>query len=75
MGTPTLKEWGEVRAVEWVSPSNKLDRISIRLYGSEATQGLPADAVHASFGCGNPTASADLHTGAKKRRGSGGGIG
>ena len=58
-----------------VSPSNKLDPITSRLYGSEETQGLPADAVHASFGCGNPTALADLHTGETVLDlGSGGGI-
>jgi len=45
------------------------------LYGDEDTNGLPADALLASLGCGNPTAVADLHLGETVLDlGSGGGI-
>lgn len=45
------------------------------LYGSDERQGLPADAVTASLGCGNPVAVADLHEGETVLDlGSGGGI-
>ena len=33
------------------------------LYRPDEVEGLPGDAVAASFGCGNPTALADLHEG------------
>jgi SAM-dependent methyltransferase len=46
-----------------------------QLYGEGETEGLPADAVAASLGCGNPLAVADLHQGEKVLDlGSGGGI-
>jgi arsenite methyltransferase len=45
------------------------------LYGEAETDGLPAEAVRASLGCGNPLAVADLHTGERVLDlGSGGGI-
>jgi arsenite methyltransferase len=45
------------------------------LYGEGETNGLPAEAVLASLGCGNPLAVADLHEGERVLDlGSGGGI-
>jgi arsenite methyltransferase len=45
------------------------------LYGEGETEGLPADAVLASLGCGNPLAVADLREGERVLDlGSGGGI-
>ena len=45
------------------------------LYSADDQAGLPADAVLASLGCGNPTAVADLRTGERVLDlGSGGGI-
>ncbi len=45
------------------------------LYGQGETDGLPAEAVLASLGCGNPLAVADLHEGERVLDlGSGGGI-
>lgn len=45
------------------------------LYGEGEREGLPAEAVAASLGCGNPTAVADLHAGERVLDlGSGGGI-
>ncbi len=45
------------------------------LYGEGDTDGLPAEALLASLGCGNPTAVADLHDGERVLDlGSGGGI-
>ncbi|HEU5158764.1 MAG TPA: arsenite methyltransferase [Streptosporangiaceae bacterium] len=45
------------------------------LYDIEEREGLPADAVAASLGCGNPTAVAELHEGERVLDlGSGGGI-
>src|SRR5262245_57217042 len=51
------------------------DPITANLYGSEETTSLPADAVAASLGCGNPTALAQLQAGETVLDlGSGGGI-
>jgi SAM-dependent methyltransferase len=51
------------------------DPISSNLYSSEETQGLPADAVAVSLGCGNPTALIELEPGQTVLDlGSGGGI-
>ncbi len=51
------------------------DPITSNLYGSEQTLGLPAAAVQASLGCGNPTALAEIHEGETVLDlGSGGGI-
>jgi arsenite methyltransferase len=47
----------------------------IALYGEGETDGLPAEAVLASLGCGNPLAVAELHDGERVLDlGSGGGI-
>jgi len=46
-----------------------------QLYGEGETDGLPAEAILASLGCGNPLAVADLHAGERVLDlGSGGGI-
>jgi ubiquinone/menaquinone biosynthesis C-methylase UbiE len=51
------------------------DPISANLYAPEQTAGLPATAVLASLGCGNPTALAELRPGdVVLDLGSGGGI-
>ena len=51
------------------------DPISSNLYSEDQTSGLPADAVLASLGCGNPTALAQLEPGqVVLDLGSGGGI-
>jgi SAM-dependent methyltransferase len=51
------------------------DRFGGQLYGEGETDGLPAEAVLASLGCGNPLAVADLHEGERVLDlGSGGGI-
>ncbi|HET8835215.1 MAG TPA: arsenite methyltransferase [Gemmatimonadales bacterium] len=51
------------------------DPITSNLYTSVETASLPADAVLASLGCGNPTALAELHEGeVVLDLGSGGGI-
>lgn len=51
------------------------DNISRELYSDDETSGLPAEAVLASAGCGNPTALAELHPGeVVLDLGSGGGI-
>jgi len=52
-----------------------VDPITANLYGADQTAGIPADAVTASLGCGNPTALAALHPGETVLDlGSGGGI-
>src|SRR3989475_12158258 len=51
------------------------DPITSNLYAADETVGLPAEAVAASLGCGNPTALAALHPGdVVLDLGSGGGI-
>jgi arsenite methyltransferase len=51
------------------------DPITSNLYSTDQTGGLPADAVSASLGCGNPTALAALEVGQTVLDlGSGGGI-
>jgi arsenite methyltransferase len=51
------------------------DPITSGLYGSNETATLPEQAVHASLGCGNPTALAELNAGdVVLDLGSGGGI-
>jgi len=51
------------------------DPITTNLYGATETAGLPAEAVQASLGCGNPTALAQLAPGETVLDlGSGGGI-
>ena len=51
------------------------DPITRDLYAANETMGLPAEALLASFGCGNPTALAELRAGeVVLDLGSGGGI-
>ncbi len=53
----------------------KLDPIISNLYAQHETEGLPAEALAASLGCGNPTALAELRPGeVVLDLGSGGGI-
>jgi arsenite methyltransferase len=55
--------------------SDTRDPITSDLYGAQETAGLPAEAVLASLGCGNPTALAELKEGETVLDlGSGGGI-
>ena len=55
--------------------SETWDPITADLYEAGQTAGLPAEALLASLGCGNPTALADLHEGETVLDlGSGGGI-
>ncbi len=57
------------------SSSGKASPITSNLYGCGETAELPAEAVAASLGCGNPTALAELRPGeAVLDLGSGGGI-
>jgi len=52
-----------------------VDPITVNLYDAKQTEGLPAEAVLASLGCGNPTAIARLDPGeVVLDLGSGGGI-
>ncbi|WP_447983761.1 arsenite methyltransferase [Nitrospira sp. Nam74] len=52
-----------------------LDSITANLYEAQETDGLPAEAVRASFGCGNPTMLATIQPGETVLDlGSGGGI-
>ena len=52
-----------------------VDPITVNLYDEKQTEGLPAEAVLASLGCGNPTALAKLNPGeVVLDLGSGGGI-
>ena len=57
------------------SASESWDPITADLYDAGETAGLPAEALLASLGCGNPTALAELHEGETVLDlGSGGGI-
>lgn len=57
------------------STSETWDPITANLYDAAQTAGLPAAALLASLGCGNPTALAELHEGeVVLDLGSGGGI-
>jgi arsenite methyltransferase len=52
-----------------------VDPVTLNLYDQKQTEGLPAEAVLASLGCGNPTALAQLNPGeVVLDLGSGGGI-
>jgi SAM-dependent methyltransferase len=58
-----------------LSDSDESDVFGAGLYGADQTAGLPAEAVLASLGCGNPLAVADLREGERVLDlGSGGGI-
>ena len=58
-----------------VLETGKLDPITSGLYPDQETAALPEDAVHASLGCGNPTALAQITPGETVLDlGSGGGI-
>lgn len=67
---------GSVSSCCGASPGNGArDPITSDLYATEQTDCLPADAVLASLGCGNPTALAELKSGeVVLDLGSGGGI-
>ncbi len=57
------------------SPTVRLDPITTNLYDSSEASEVPAEAMLASLGCGNPTALAELHEGETVLDlGSGGGI-
>jgi SAM-dependent methyltransferase len=57
------------------APLGAVDPITANLYDERQTSGLPAEAVLASLGCGNPTALAQLNPGeVVLDLGSGGGI-
>ena len=57
------------------APLGAVDPITANLYDQQQTSGLPAEAVLASLGCGNPTALARLNPGeVVLDLGSGGGI-
>jgi SAM-dependent methyltransferase len=57
------------------SVAGAVDPITVNLYDKKQTEGLPAEAVLASLGCGNPTALATLTPGeVVLDLGSGGGI-
>ena len=57
------------------APAEAVGGFSTGLYREGETDGLPAEAVLASLGCGNPIAVADLHPGERVLDlGSGGGI-
>jgi arsenite methyltransferase len=69
---------GQAEASSCCSPvldPTKLDPIISKLYTGHETDGLPAEALAASLGCGNPTALAELRPGeVVLDLGSGGGI-
>jgi len=66
---------GESACCGTASRGEGCDPITSGLYGSAETAGLPAEAVSASLGCGNPTALAQLDPGETVLDlGSGGGI-
>ena len=69
---------GLLRAASCCGPSGPVgldDTFGAGLYGADEQSELPAEAIAASLGCGNPTAVADLHPGERVLDlGSGGGI-
>jgi arsenite methyltransferase len=71
----TVKNGTEAAGCCGPSPCGCNDPITSNLYSDAETSGLPADAVTASLGCGNPTALVALETGQTVLDlGSGGGI-
>src|SRR2546428_7088187 len=74
-GKAALKVTGGAGAPCGDAPGRAADPITSNIYGCGETAELPAEAVAASLGCGNPTALADLHEGeVVLDLGSGGGI-
>jgi SAM-dependent methyltransferase len=74
-GKAALRVTGGAGASCCDSTARAADPITSNIYGCGETAGLPAEAVAASLGCGNPTALAELHAGeVVLDLGSGGGI-
>src|SRR5437667_7155146 len=70
-----LKVTGGAGAACCDATARAADPITSNIYGGGETADVPAEAVAASLGCGNPTALADLHAGETVLDlGSGGGI-
>jgi arsenite methyltransferase len=66
---------GDASCCDSASSRGERDPITSDLYGCSETSALPADAIAASLGCGNPTALAQLNPGeVVLDLGSGGGI-
>ena len=66
---------GTATAASCCSTPESWDPITSDLYAAGETAGIPAEALLASLGCGNPTALAELHEGeVVLDLGSGGGI-
>ncbi|MDQ2737710.1 MAG: arsenite methyltransferase [Actinomycetota bacterium] len=66
---------GPTDALALISDGDESDVFGAGLYAAGQTDGLPAEAVLTSLGCGNPLAVADLRTGERVLDlGSGGGI-
>src|SRR5213083_1526323 len=74
-GKAALKVAGGDGASCCDAPARGADPITANIYGCGETADVPAEAVSASLGCGNPTALADLREGeVVLDLGSGGGI-
>jgi len=72
---PTSGCCGTAKAADTPDVLEIDQRFGATLYLADDTDALPAEAVLASLGCGNPTAVADLHEGERVLDlGSGGGI-
>src|SRR5919204_5935878 len=66
---------GDASCCDTASSRGERDPVTSNLYGCGETSDLPAEAVAASLGCGNPTALAQLNPGeVVLDLGSGGGI-
>src|SRR5947207_11439702 len=74
-GKAALKVTGGDGASCCDAPARGADPITANIYGCGETADVPAEAVAASLGCGNPTALAQLNSGeVVLDLGSGGGI-
>ena len=75
-GAPDVSCCGTAESSGCCGSANETwDPITANLYDAGQTAGLPAEALLASLGCGNPTALAELHEGETVLDlGSGGGI-
>src|SRR3989442_2846049 len=74
-GKAALKVTGGAAGSGGGAPGRAADPITSNIYGCGETAELPAEAVAASLGCGNPTALAQLNPGEiVLDLGSGGGI-